>query len=552
MPKQIHTNKKLKEMLSNRALLEAELRQREKNFPCKGFIPNVAQERFISNIATRHPKTDDFIKENHFIAGNGIGKTGLLAIILAGIAFGPAFLHPVWFGAIEFFLEMEKRRKERQLMGRIVCDAADVEETGSVKQNISKWIPLARFGGKVGGGKNYYTEIKIPNPDGGEPTIVNIKTHGQPLMAHAGPNLDFVLFNEPPPEPIYFENASRTRMGGYIFGFMTPLNAAPYLIKVIDAPGKEGKMSVTNGSIWDNCKDIPGNRGILTKNDVEDQIRRWTASDPIMAEARIYGKFMQLAGAVFKIWSPGIHVVDPFPIPPEWNVYMCVDPHMQKESFAVWAAVSPTNDWYVIAEYPTDPWDEQISTHLTIKDFIRNWKLLEDGRWSKFSYMKNVQISERFGDPNLFKCRQPINNRTLQQEYEWVSGWDFDVDIPDEIELRHDRIKDALKYDRLRPIDSMNRPHLYVFSSCENVSRAFSGYIYKQKTTGSNVLSEMLDETWICPMSALGYILVKVDGWQRNIAKNKSDYDDEYLDIIHAGSEYYNDMEPQYNGERWC
>jgi phage terminase large subunit-like protein len=531
-------------------ILMWELAQREKYFPCKSFIPNIAQERFFRNVARRCESTGDFIKENHFIAGNGIGKTGGLAILLAGICLGKKFLHPLYFNDIEFFDHMEAIRKKRPLQIRAVCDAADVEDSGSLKQNISKWLPLAQFSGKIGGGKGYFTDIKIPNPDGGKPTVVNIKTHGQALMAHAGPNMDVVLFNEPPPEEIYFENASRTRMGGYIFGFMTPLNAAPYLMKVIDAPGGEGKISVTNGSIWDNCKDTPGTRGILSKNDIDDQVRRWMAHDPIMAEARIYGKFTQLSGAVFKAFNPTVHVIDPIKIDRDWQVYMAVDPHIQKPAFAVWAAVSPMGDWYVIAEYPTQPWDEITSTHLTIKDFATDWKRIESGAYPDFGYMRDVTVNNpRIGDPNMFKCRQPINNRTFQLEYEMATGWDFDVDVADSIELRHDRIKDLLKYDMQRPIDSMNRPHIYIFRTCENVKRAFSGYIYKQRATGGTGLSDQLDDKWICPLSALGYILVKIGNWNPKMRSDSSG--GEYEQIMRSRSLEYAEA-GGYNGERWC
>ena len=519
----------------NPQLLQAELKNRESQFPGKDFVPNIAQSRFFDGLVSPIPELEDYPTEHLFIGGNGSGKTCTLAIFLIGAGMGKEFLNTTYFSNIKFFDYMRDIRRKRVLRGRIVCDTADVEENGSVVQNVKDWLPLAKFSGAVGGGKKSYTKLTIPAPEPDlEDTVVDIKTHGQTTTAHAGPNLDFVLFNEPPPQDIYEENAARVRKGGYLFGFMTPLKAAPYLIRIIERNEGTKRLRVTSASIWDNCKDIPGTRGILNKNNVQDQIDRWMASDPVMAEARIYGKFMQLSGAVFKAYNRDVHVVPAHTIPPNWNVYMGIDPHPQKPSVAVWMAVSPIGDWYVIAEYPSQDWELMISTHLTIKDFVTDWKLIEQGKDVQFRNMGGVYVNERFGDPNMLSCRQPINNRTFREEYERASGWDFTTDIDDSVASRHERVKDLIKYDMRRPIDSMNRPHLYIFDCCTNVKRAMMSYSYKQNQSGSSSLIERWDSvepTWACHIACIGYILVSVGSWEKRLRKESDSMDAEYSQI---------------------
>lgn len=505
-----------KAIYANPKIIQTELANREKFFPSKNLVPNIAQERALECCRQRHPKTGDFCKENHFIAGNGVGKTCAgFGILLAGVTLGPEFLHPTYFANHEFFKWCKEIRSKRMLNVRIVCDSADVEENGSVTQNVKKWLPVAKLAGKVGGGKSYYTGVEIPSPMAGyEPTKADVKTFGQATTAHAGSEIDVLIFNEPPPQNVYEEEMSRIRRGGYAFGFLTPLNAAPYLIKVIDSPGGDGKISVTNGSIWDNCRDVPGTRGILTRGDVEDQIRRWMAIDPLVADARIWGRFMQLSGAVFKIFNRQTHVIPPRAIPSNWNVFHCVDPHPHKPAFATWMALSPAGDWYVIAEYPVEPWDQVHNTHLTIKNFCNDFQRISDGSHWKFMYMQGAAVQDRhLGDPNAFRCEQPHNRRTFKEEYEWESGWDFDIDIPDGVELRFNRIKELLQYDPQRAIDSMNRPHLYVFDTCENTARAFQNFIYKQKQGEGHGLSDKVDDTWECPIACVGYTVLAVDSW---------------------------------------
>jgi hypothetical protein len=520
-------------ILAQPQILKQELKTRESYYPTKNMVPNIAQERSFEHLKRRHPVTGDFCKESYFLAGNGIGKTTIIPMLLAGMCLGKEFLNPTYFSDVEFFDHCRHIRSKRALRVRIVCDAADVEENGSVTQRIREYLPIAKFEGKVGGSQNYYTQITIPAPAHGfKPTVIDIKTHGQRPTAHAGPDMDAVIFNEPAPEPIYLENASRTRKGGYIFGYMTPLRFAPYLAKVIDAPGGAGKINVTRGSIWDNCIDIPGTRGVLTRANVEDQIRRWRAVDPIEAEAREHGTFMHLSGAVFKLYRADIHSVPVRSIGRNWVIYLCIDPHEAKPPFATWMAHDPLGDWFVIAEYPTEPWDQISTTHLTIKDFISDFKRVESGHHPKFPYMRGVKVRTRFGDPNRFKCEQPHNRRTFREEYEFNSGWDLDIDIPDSVELRHDKLKDLIKFDHARALDSMNRPHLYVFDSCENVGRAFQNYIYREKQGQGKGLSDKVDETWECPVSCCGYTVISADPWRPGQENDDSDEDESTRDSL--------------------
>jgi hypothetical protein len=541
--------------------IRIELESRERSFPSKDFVPNVAQERALGCCRDIHSKTGRWTQENWFIAGNGAGKTAVeVAALLVGVTMGKRFLSERWFGGHGFFDEMERIREKRPLRVRIVCDSAGVEESGPIVQNVRQWIPLGRFGGRVGGGKNYFTELFIPSPDPERyhPTRVDIKTHGQPTTAHAGSEVDVLIFDEPAPRNVYDEESSRTRRGGYIFGFMTPLNAAPYLIRVIDSPGSEGKLTVARGSIWDNCADIPGNRGVLSRSNIEEQIRRWQSLDPIIAEARIHGRFMQLAGAVYKLFERHVHVVPAQKIPSSWNVWMCVDPHPVKPSFAVWMALTPTGDWYVIAEWPTDPWDQLSTTHLTIKDFGLEWTKIERGGYHKFPYLHGgIRIMGRKGDPNAFKESNPITRRTYQEQYEWDTGMEFDLDVPDSIDLRHNAIKDLIKYDFARPLDSLNRPHLYVFDSCENVIRGFGNYSWKLAGKDQQGLTSVLEEEWMCPMSAVGYLAVSVKSWiQTGGSLSIGTFSDEYAEIQRGkyGDRFdpnvLSDRQLEYSGER--
>lgn len=509
-------------------LLQNQLKIREERFPSKNFIPNIGQERALKCFMQKHPEYNDFPKTTIMLGGNGVGKTALLANFLGGCTLGKEFLNPRYYN-FDYFDQCAKIREKRGLRVRIVCDAADVEESGSVYEQITEWLPIAKFENKVG----YYHKIRIPAPTHKhKETVVDIKTHKQEKVSHAGSNLDLIIFNEPPPKHIFNENKARIRDGGRMVMFLTPLDLAGYLCDVIDKDRPDGELYYTECPIWDNCKDIQGNRGHLRRVEIEDQIRDWEATDPTEVPARELGKFQHLAGSIFKIFSEQVHCIEPRPINPNWNIFQIVDPHRAKPPFSVWLALTPPGDYYVIAEYPVEEWDKIITTHLSIKDFGVEFRRIENGNHENFQYIRHLNLKDRLGDPLMFKDTQPHNNQTLQSQYDLDCGMWYETEgVQNSIPLRIDRIKNLFKYDFRRPVDSINRPRLYIFNSCKNMIRACKYFSIKKSAKGEYHHGDF-DKTWECPIAALGYGVTSIEQWAP-YKPNEQEHDD-YYDIMQS------------------
>jgi len=545
-------NKKLEEI----AKIDKELKHREKYWPIKDAIPNIAQERALSCYMTPHPTyVDKYPFIMIFRAGNGGGKTCDLAWLLAGVSLGPEFMNKTYFRHQYFYDCMDIRRK-RALKVRIVCDKADMQENGSVFEQISKWIPIARYAGfsansdkrsvkrwfedKTSGG--YYTKIRIPAPT---PefieTVVDIKTFDQDTVAHAGPDYDIILFNEPPPQDKFNENIGRCRTGGRIAVFLTPLDAAEYLQKMEMGDYPDGEFFVTEASIWENCADVAGSRGVLSKSKIESLIRAWRENNELEVPAREHGKYVSLAGAIFPIYNSNVHEIEPIEIDPCWNVYKIIDPHEAKPPFCIWVAVTPLGDSYVIAEYPTASWPAITSTYLTIENFVQEFKLIESGKNSTFSYIrKPLIIDECYGDPTFFGTKLPNTAKTIKQTYEEVGCETIITNFNDGVAYRHDRARKLLLYDYQRKVDSINKPKAFVFKSCKNVSRAFKNYQYKANKGMSGGLSDKIDKTWKCPMACFGYFAVNYEGYRLEYRDRGGNYvDPEILAIDRSRNSQY-------------
>ena len=506
-------------------------------FPSKSFVPNIAQERALLPYKQKHSTFNDYPATMIFTGSNAVGKTALLAIFVAGVTLGPDFIHPDFFGNHQYFKDCEETRKVRRFRVRLVCHSADMTDNGSAYQEISKWIPTAKFSGKQGA---YFTRIEIPaSKPGYHATVIDVKTHDMDLRAHAGPTLDLVLFNEPAPADIYGENEGRTRGGGRIAMFLTPLGFGAYLHKIINAPHPDGELVHVEGAIWDNCADIPGTRGHLTRQKIETMIRNWRAANALEVEARAYGKFMHLSGSVFTIFNPSVHVVPQMPIDPKWNIYQCIDPHPRKPAFSTWLALAPMNVWYVIGEYPTDPWDEISATPLTIQGMVQEMMMIEQGRHPQFMYGKPLNVMERIGDPNGMKAPLANNRTTMQDEFnEWLPTR-LNLRVDNDIALRHNKIRELLSYDPERPVAAMNSPRLYVFSNCKNMIRAFREYRYKDTGGTGAGESDKLEQTWKDPIDTVGYPIMTVAGWQEPSAvSGHAHYDPEWAAICQGRGEF--------------
>ena len=452
---------------------------------------------------------------NSYLAGGFVnhnsGKTcDLAAVLLPGICLGPEFVNRTYCNW-RFFYDCAEIRKKRKLLVRLIGAAADMMEgAGSLYQQISKWIPTAEFKNKAG---DFFKTIQIGD------VLVDFKTHEMSVVAHAGPDYDVVIFNEPPPEPIYKENLSRTRGVGRAFVFCTPLKLAAYLLRETDAPAPDGEISVNYISLWDACADIPGTRGHKSRVEIERQIRDWQ-SDPDSLEARVFGKFQHLAGAIFKCFDEAVHKIQPFPIDKNFNVYMVVDPHLAKPPFVIWVAVDALGRAFVVAEYPIEDWDTINSTSLTIEHFGKDFDLIEHGKHPQFQYF-NAPATYNIGDPNIMGTRMPNTNRTLKQEYDKATGRSFITNVNDSIELGFDRIRELIFFDKTRPVSAVNQPKLYVFETCKNTLRALREF----GTTDDKTV-------WECPIACLRYFAMKQQPWE---SKAGGDYGVSEYDAINRG-----------------
>ena len=426
-----------------------EMAKRRKYEKLRYFQPNGGQKRWLEDIS----KPGGFIVVN--ASGNGGGKTfGLIAAF--GAFMWPAMAAPCFATPVFQSFNYPKR-------GRIITTPKEVEEVGSIQTAIKELWPRGKYQA-IRKGKSYPSQFIS---DTG--WVVDLMTYEQDPGEFAGPNIGLLGFNEPPPEPIFRESIARTRKGGYVLMAFTSLNENPWVVDGILGKADGGHIRVTYSDIEDNCKEH-GNNGHLSHEQIEKILAHY---DPDEREARKTGKPLSLSGSIFKSFDRRVHVAaEPLTPPDGVRHVMVVDPAIGKPMAVIWAYVDATGTLHVYDEHPEADFHGLKDSGWTVKDYAELFRSRE-----------KYTVSERIMDRHFGNVRRTLGGLTLKQEF-GQAGMDFldSYQMEEEVETGILKVKEYLRYDKSKPIDSLNRPRLIVSPNCANTIKSLERWGRNHKT----------------------------------------------------------------------
>ena len=239
------------------------------------------------------------------------------------------------------------RENRKDVCGWVVSPTYEVQSEVSQSKILSylrpEWIvdvtmQSGRKSSPDGGVIDYIT---VKNVFGGVSRL-GFKSADQGREKFQGASLDFVWFDEEPPQDVYHECMMRVMdRKGEIWGTMTPLKGRSWVYDEIYMNKRE------NPEVWyvtmewaDNPYLDPAEIELLTK-----------AFDKESVEMRRYGRFGDTGGLVYPEFDESVHVVDPFPVPPEWYDNISIDPGLHNPLSCHFYAVDYDGNVYVIAEH---------------------------------------------------------------------------------------------------------------------------------------------------------------------------------------------------------
>lgn len=289
--------------------------------------------------------------------------------------------------------------------------------------------------------------IVIKNVFGGISKI-GFKSCDQGREKFQGTSLDFVWFDEEPPEDIYKECRMRVLdKKGEIFGTMTPLKGLTWVYDQI-------YLNCNNDPEVDVIEMEWSDNPYLDPNEVDAMTS--VLSDEEL-ESRRYGKFVGLGGLVYKEFDPAVHVVEPFEVPHEWYDKISIDPGLHNPLSAHWYAVDYDGNVYVIAEHYAS--NETIETHA---DKIK--EICQKLGWEKRNGFYDALIDPAANQHTLSSVRSVSE---LFYDYGILVNTNVNKDVFSGIS----RVKSYLR-------NAKGETKLFIFSNCTNMIREIKGYFW--------------------------------------------------------------------------
>ncbi len=307
--------------------------------------------------------------------------------------------------------------------------------------------------------------IVVKNSFGGTSRI-SFKSCEEGREKFQGTSLDFVWFDEEPPEDIYNECKMRVLdKCGDIFGTMTPLKGQTYIYDQIYLNASDDPEVFCLFMEWADNPYLS-----------EDELKRLTAS---MSEeeltARRYGKFLaNNKSMVYKEFDPSIHVIEPFDIPHEYYDQISIDPGLNNPLSAHFYACDYDGNIYVIAEHFEA--GKEVAYHAEkIKEIAKNlgWPRRKDG---------NIEAL----------IDSAANQKTLASsksvtELFFENGISVNPKVNKDLFTGINRVKSYLK-------SADGRSKLFIFSHCTNLIREIKNYYWSEGDNPVKFDDHALDE----------------------------------------------------------
>ncbi|MBI3549442.1 MAG: hypothetical protein HY078_10415 [Elusimicrobia bacterium] len=424
--------------------LARELARRKVEERLRYFTPNGGQRNFICEIS----KPGAWQVWNG--GGNGSGKSYGSVAILAAFAY-PELANKEFFGA-DIFQKWPHAKR-----ARLCSTPRELDSIGSLQTAIKELFP-----------KNRYTARKKGKPFDSEfitdtGWTIDLFSYDQDPSEMAGPSIGLILFNEPPPEDLFKEAVARTRAGGIILGAATSLSENPWIVDGIFGKADGDKIRVIYSDVEANCKQH-GINGTLEHEQIETILKSYDADE---REARKTGKPLSFSGRIYKQFDRSVHIAAAPIIPPEFaTFYMVVDPAIGKPFAILYAFVDPSGVIQIFKEWPEFEFEGSKDNSFGVKDYADLIKILDDGK----------AIEKRILDRYFGNQRRQVGGESLKDEFR-----EHDLFFDDsystageesEVETGILAVKEALNWNRDKPLDGINRPKLLVSPTCPNTIKA--------------------------------------------------------------------------------
>lgn len=436
----------MREIVERIKRIEAEEKRRKGNDNLSGY--NTGEVKHLKQIAFHKcPKRNRWV-----FGGNRSGKTECGAVEAIYLARG---IHPY-------------RENKKDVFGWVVSLSTQVQRDVAQAKILHylnpSWIAeITMLSGKKDSAEyGVIDQIMIKNVFGGI-SVIGFKSCDQGREKFQGSSLDFIWFDEEPPQDIYEECKMRVfDKKGDIFGTMTPLKGLTFIYDEIFLNKGNSK------EVWYEFMEWADNP-FLDKEELENLSASLSEDQ---TESRRYGRFKSAQGLVYPEFDENVHVIEPFMVPPEWQDCLSIDPGLNNPLSCHWYCVDYDGTVYVVAEHFEAGKDivhhsrriNEISDSLGWKR--RNGKIdaLIDSAANQRTLSGIKSVTELFCENGI--NANPKVNKDLFSGIQTVKGY----------------------------LKGNGRPRIYIFRNCVNLIRELKNYFWGDDDAPKKKDDHALDE----------------------------------------------------------
>lgn len=376
------------------------------------------------------------LKNRWVFGGNRSGKTECGAVESVWLARG---IHPY----------QENKPRDGWVVSLSQQVQRDVAQSKILSYLKKDWIEdIVMLSGKKGSASSGVIDTIYVKNVFGSVSKIGFKSCDQGREKFQGTSLDYVWFDEEPPEDIYLECKMRVLdRCGMIFGTMTPLKGLTWVYNTIYLNDRNDEDVWYEHMQWE---DNP----YLSKTEIKKLTANLSQDE---LESRKFGNFTSGTGLVYNEFDENLNVIEPFDVPISWYDKISIDPGLKNPLSCHWYACDYDGNIYVIAEH----YDRQktLDYHANmIKDISKrlNWptkngriEAIIDSAANQRTLASEKSVSELFYDNGILV--NPYVNKDL------FSGIN--------------RVKSYFK-------NACGERKLFIFKTCVNMIREIKGYFW--------------------------------------------------------------------------
>ena len=282
--------------------------------------------------------------------------------------------------------------------------------------------------------------IKVKNEFDGE-SIIAFKSCEQGREKFQGTSLDWVWFDEEPPEDIYQECELRViDRTGCIWGTMTPLKGRTWVHEKVFL--KDGDGTSVHQMSWEDNPHLP-----------QEEVARMTkylSHDEL--ESRKFGRFMDGTGLVFSEFSDE-NIVES--VPEGLEIAVSIDPGHTAPTAILWLGKNKYGDVYVLKDYA-----EPHKNVVTISRYIRE-KCEEMG----INHNETTILMDSAAKNMVFGMEEDVVTQFRKQ------GLEIYTNVNKSVQFGIMRLKALFK-------NADGERKLFVMKSCTNLIREIRSYYW--------------------------------------------------------------------------